>query len=248
MQPVLNALAIVEKIAAHQPIGVSELARHVGLPKSTTHRYLMALRDGGWIDLQSADPPRWQMSAQSHAILRPSATELTLREVAIPVMQRLRDESGETVFLSALEGTDSVLIERVDGTQPVRTFNPLGVRMQLNGPSTGKALLAALDPAYAEQIIAHHTKIYTEKTITSAAVLRTELEEIRQRGFAVNNGEWRPEVAGIGSVVVSPRGMPIAAVSISMPSFRFDPAEIPRLGELVKQGAREISDALAAGY
>lgn len=246
MQGVHNALAVVEKLAEHQPIGVSELARLLDLPKSTVHRYLMTLRDEEWVDLQSENPPRWRLAAKTHLILQPSSAELTLRDVAIPVMQRLRDETGETVFLSRLDGDESVLIERVDGTQPVRTFNPLGVRMQLNGPSTGKALLAALAPGDAERILARPIEVYTPKTLTDPDRLRDELDQIRERGYAVNVGEWRSDVAGIGAVIMSPHRQPIAAVSISMPAFRFDPSAVPALAELIMTGAQEISRRLAS--
>lgn len=246
MQSVHNALSILEKIAVLQPIGVSELGRQTKLPKSSVHRYLRALRDAGWVDLQSDDPPRWQLSSRASSILRPSATELSLRDVAIPVMQRLRNQTGETVFLNSIDGSESVLIERVDGNRPVRTFNPLGVRMRLNGPSTGKALLAALDPEVIERILAQDLQAYTPNTITDPDRLRAELAEIRAQGYAVNNGEWRPDVAGIGAVIMSPRGRPVAAVSISMPSSRFDPDAVPRFAELVMRGAKEITEGLAS--
>jgi IclR family acetate operon transcriptional repressor len=247
MRSILNALSVIEKVALMQPVSLSEIARETKLPKTTAYRYLQTLREAGWLSLQSEDPPRWQLTGHAVEVIRQGLPESSLRDAAIPVMERVRDETGETVFLTIPYGVECMLVERVDGTQPVRTFNPIGVRMRLNGPSTGKALLAHMEPAEIERVIEHGLEAYTENTIVQAEELRRELDSIRQRGFAINVGEWRQDVAGVGAAILNSQGRAVAAISVSMPSFRFDTAAVPVLGGLVANAASEIGERLRSG-
>jgi IclR family acetate operon transcriptional repressor len=244
MRSILNALSVIEKVALLQPVSLSEIARETKLPKTTAHRYLQTLREAGWLSLQSEDPPRWQLTGHAVAVIQQGLPATSLRDAAIPVMERVRDETGETVFLTVPDGMECMLVERVDGTQPVRTFNPVGVRMRLNGPSTGKVLLAYMEPAEIERVIGHGLEAYTENTIVQAEELYRELASIRERRFAVNVGEWRPDVAGVGAAILNSQGRGVAAISVSIPYFRFNTAAVPMLGEMVANAASEIGERL----
>lgn len=230
MQSMVNGLRILEALATHQPIGVSELSRELLMPKSTVQRCLVALDEAGWIQPMSSGESRWILTTRALTVGRQASPELGMREAALPVMLELAQETNETVYLAVREGNGSVLVERIDSTQPVRTYLPLGTRAPLHGPSTGKAILAHLSPEEVDEVLASKLERYTERTVADPRRLRRELVTIRARGYAVNKGGWRADVAGIGAAVLSTRGVPLAAISISLPLTRLRVGDIPILG------------------
>lgn len=243
MQNVINCFRVLERVAEHQPIGVSELSRLVGMPRTTTFRCLQTLRQAGWAAPVGPDDSRWQVTSRALLIARASP-ERGLREAAMPVLQRLRDATDETVYLTVREGDAAVLIERLDSDKPVRTFNPLYVRAPLHGPSNAKAILAHLTDDEIEQVIAAGLQRYTDRTLCDPAALRAELAAIRARGYSTNIAEWRPEVCGIGAAILDCEARPVGGTSISMPASRFRADDIPHYGELVSEAAKEIAHRL----
>lgn len=244
MRSVLNAVSVLEAVAEHQPVGVSELARHVHLPKTTVQRCLETLESAGWIR-HSLDPAvRWSITARIWAVARSTTEYAGLREAALPVMHRLRDEIDETVHLTVLDGLDAILIERVDSRQMVRTHTALGTITPLHAPAAGKAILAYLPDVHVTATIEAGLERFTDSTLCDPDKLREDLLRIRERGYAVNASEWRPDIQGIGVGVLGVDHRPVGSISISMPTFRFLDENLPRHAALLLDGAREISKNL----
>ncbi|EPH44995.1 IclR family transcriptional regulator [Streptomyces aurantiacus] len=246
MQNVLNTLRVLEELAARQPIGVAELARAMELPKSTVQRALGTLHTAGWIRPTGATPTRWTLTTKALLIGRQATGELGLRDVAVPVMEELRREVDETVHLAVPEGERVVLVERLETTQPVRIVLPLGQNLSGHASANGKAILAARTPDAVERYLTQELTRFTATTIDDAAALRAELDAVRARGYALNQGEWREDVSAVAAPVLGPDGSPVASVSINMPTSRCDRDRLDALGEHVRAAAREISAAL--GY
>lgn len=243
MQNVINCFRVLEAVAEHQPVGVSQLARVLGMPRTSVFRCLQTLRQAGWLAPAAADDARWHVTSRALAIARASP-ERGLREAALPVLQRLRDTTDETVYLTVRDGSSAVLIERLDSNKPVRTFNPLYIRAPLHGPSNAKAILAHLSPSEVNEVVAAGLERYTESTLCDAGAVRAEIAAIRERGYAVNLAEWRPEVCGIGAAILDRAGRPVGGTSISMPAFRFREEDVPYYGGLVAAAAKEITHRL----
>jgi IclR family transcriptional regulator, acetate operon repressor len=237
---VLTALSVLEGVAEQQPIGVSELARALGLPKTTVYRSLQTLHEAGWLALDVGDPPRWRLSYHTTSILRRHDLESSLREAALPVMQGLRDETGETVFLAVLQGSAGVVVERADGTKPVRTYNRIGARVPLHAAASGQAILAFLSREQQEDIIALGLEEFSETTVTNPEALRAELTIIRERGYSINMSAYRPDVVGFGAAVLDRARRPLAGLSVSVPASRFTDDLVIQLGTLIHQAADEI--------
>lgn len=245
MQSVTRTLKVIEEIAQRQPVGVGELARVLGLPKSTVQRILGTLSEAGWLTPASGDLTRWRLSSRIAAIGYQSAPEVGLRETALGPMRELGDVTGETIHLSVPDGDRCmVLIERVDSTRAVRTYNRLGSTSPFHTTSTGRSVLAYLPEGTFEAIIARGLERFTERTITSPDALRADLAVIRERGYAVNLGENRDNVCAIGAPVFGQSGAPIAGICISMPDLRYSEERIPEWAELVRKTAATISTTL----
>ncbi len=151
---------------------------------------------------------------------RHAAADLSLRDVAVPVMEDLRRRIDETIHLAIPDGDKVVLIERLETSRPVRIVLPLGTSLPLHASANGKAVLAAGSAAMVEQLLAGGLPRYTDTTITDPGELLAELEEIRERGYSTNGGEWRSDVSAVAAAVVDDTGQPVASISINVPTSR----------------------------
>jgi IclR family acetate operon transcriptional repressor len=244
MQNVLNTLRVLEEVAARQPAGVAELARVTGIPKSSVQRALRTLQTAGWIRPAGGGITRWAVTTKALYVGRNAAGDLSLRDVAVPVMEDLRRRIDETVHLAIPEGDRVVLIERLETSKPVRIVLALGTSLPLHASAQGKAVLAAGPAAMVEQLLAGGLPQHTDTTITDPAELRAELEKIRERGYSTNGGEWRSDVSAVAAAVVDDTGRPVASISINVPTSRMAQESRSAYGALVREAAAAIGAAL----
>lgn len=245
MQNVLNALRVLEEVAARQPAGVGDLARGLEIPKSTVQRALLTLHTAGWIRQADGDgATRWVLSTKPLLVGRAATGDLSLRDVAVPVMEELRGRCDETVHLAVPEGGKVVLIERLETSQPVRIILPLGKDLPLHASANGKAVLAASGPTALERQLAEGLARFTDTTLTDPDGLRAELALTRERGYATNDGEWREDVSAAAAAILGKSGQPVASISVNVPSSRVTSETRSAHGALVCEAAAEISAAL----
>lgn len=246
-QALIRGLRVLVAMATQdRPIGVGDLARMLDLPKSTVQRLLRTLDQEGWVQMSRDPITRWQLSPRMLALARAGAPSKTLREAAMPHLAALGERTGETVHFSVPDGDlRLVLIDRVDSIHPVRTFNPFGASTELHASASGKAFLAMLPDDEVEQILARPLEKVMPNTTVDPQHLMHQILEARERGYAVNISENRAHVCAVGAAVADPSGRPVAALAISMPDIRFEPARVPEWGVWVRDTARAIGDALA---
>ncbi|GAA3746805.1 DNA-binding IclR family transcriptional regulator [Spinactinospora alkalitolerans] len=245
MRSVITALHVLDAVAERQPIGVSDLARAMDIPKSSVQRALRALESAGWI--RSVAPEQgsgWVLTTKAGDLAQHIAGDLGVREAALPVMAELRDRTGEEVHLTIREDQEVVVIERVESTHPVRIHWPAGTRSPCHASANGKAILAHLRPADLAVALPGPLPGFTESTITAPEKLRAELAAVRARGYAVARSELRADIASVAAPILSPSGTPIAALSVFLPMHRLDDDTAP-LGELVRANAQRIAAAVA---
>lgn len=245
-QTLIRGLRIVEAIATqNQPIGVGELSRELGLPKSTVQRLLRTLQQEGWADTSDEPITRWQLSPRLLALARASSPARSLRDAAEPHLAALGSRTGETIHFSVPDGDSRmVLIERVDSVHPVRTYNPIGTGTPFHTSASGKAWLAVLPTEKVEAILSRPLSKPMPNSIVDPQQLLHQIFEIRERGYAVNISENRANVCAVSAAVDGPGGRPVAAVSISMPDIRFDPARVSEWGTWVRETAQAIGAEL----
>lgn len=243
IRSVTNALRALETLS-RGPLGVSELARELGLPKTTAHRCLLTLKEAGWIRVSHRDASRWVLTGRSLTVGLSGSVEGNLRELARAELTKLRDATGETIHLVVPDGRELVVIGRVDGTHSVRTFLPLGTHAPLHATASGRALLAAMSDEEVDDVLAGPLGSYTTRTVNRRDEVWREVLLCRERGYALNAAEWRSEAAALGVPIVSRRGTVVAALAISMPFTRFEGADLDALALLAVECARHISEQL----
>lgn len=242
MKSVTRSLRILEAVAQHQPVTVGELTKLFGLPKSTVQRTLVTLNEAGWLRANRKDTTRWEIGARVLAV-RPAALQgSSLLTAAHEPMVRLRDALNETIHLSVPDALQCmVVVDRVDCDHPVRTFHTIGDTSPLHATAAGRAVLAHLPKHEVDEFSTGVLEGYGEDTITDPAELRAELLRVRDRGYAVNHNQYRPDVCAVAAPVLDGDGSPLAAVAASMPDSRFDPARMAELGRLVMDTASQIT-------
>jgi DNA-binding IclR family transcriptional regulator len=175
------------------------------------------------------------------------SANLDVRNAALPILENLRMVTRETISLYILEGDDRVCVERMESPQNVRIVTRVGKRLPLYAGSAGKVMLAFLPEERQEAILSSgQLNPLTEKTIVDPEALRSDLARIRQQGYAVSDGEWILDAAGVAAPIFDHNGEVIAGVSISGPSSRFSADLIEKYASRVTQAALQISKEM--GY
>ncbi|HET6538535.1 MAG TPA: IclR family transcriptional regulator [Sphingopyxis sp.] len=237
------ALLLVEKVAEWQPIGASDIARRLDLPKATVHRLLLALETFGWLERDLENRPLWSVSMRPIAVGGRAIERINgLRMAALSVMDILRHTTGETVHLGLVDGDHISLIERIDGLKSVNVFLPVGTSWALNWSSSGKAVLAHMSETEQARYLSTprlHRK--SETDIIPSAQLAEELEHIRERGYAMSVGLPPSATSSIGTAIFDKAGRPFAGISITGAADRLGEQELIALAPHLMSAARSIS-------
>lgn len=239
-----KALALLNSFEiGDDAVGVSELARRVGIPKSTAFRLLsileanrMVVRDGNRYALGY----RLFELGQRVPDLQPNR----LRDVAAPYMEDLHQLSGENVHLSVLDGSDVTYISKVFGHRRSPCPTAIGRRAPAHCTAGGKAQLAFSDPDQVRAMVSTGLRRRTPYTIVAPGLFVRELEQVRRRGFAFDREEAQIGVTCIAAPILGNGRAAVAALSISGPVGRFDPRRYTRQLCLV---AAQVARRLAAG-
>ncbi|MGE0881003.1 MAG: IclR family transcriptional regulator [Acidimicrobiia bacterium] len=237
---VTKALQVLQAFTYEEPVlGVSELARKLGMGKSSVHRVLSTLAEQGFVTKTEDD--RYRLGLKLHELGQLVVSTLELRQVAHAPLERLRNETGETVHVAVLEGADAMYVHRIESQATLRTFARVGRRVPAHTTSSGKCLLAFGPAGGFDVVVAAGLKRIGPRSITTEQGLRDAVAKIRANGYAVSVEENEKGVTSIGAPVFGHDGSCIAAVSMAGPSVRVTPEQMPRLVVLVRRCALDIS-------
>jgi IclR family transcriptional regulator, KDG regulon repressor len=242
-----RAIAILDCFSAESPqLGVREVARRVNLSHSAAGRLMQAMRDMGILN-QDANTSLYSMGSRPLVWAGVYASNLDVRNVALPFIHELHHDTQETISLYLMEGNERVCVERLESPQNVRIVARIGRRLPLYAGSAGKVFLAFLPVARRDEILASTDFVpLTPRTIVDREVLISELDIIKKQGYSVSKGEWLMDASGVAAPIFDQTGLVIAAMTISGPGQRFTSEKIETYSQLITQVARQISYEL--GY
>lgn len=238
---VRNAARILKAFTPAKPNwGVSDLARHLELSTSSTHRLLSTLADEAVLE-QDAQTGRYRLGLSVFDLAAAIPSQRSLHEAVLVSMTELRSRTGETVQVGVLDGREVVYVERLDSPNTLRVFTKLGRRAHAHCTSSGKALLAFIPKPQREQILTGwELPKRTEYTITDIDHLRKDLAKVRRRGYAENRQESEVGVVSIAAPIRDEGGSVVASLSLAGPSERMDPNHQP-YADAVTAFARNVS-------
>ncbi|APO75921.1 IclR family transcriptional regulator protein [Rhizobium etli 8C-3] len=220
------------------------IAEAMGLKQSTAHRIVSALERHGLIE-RERKTRRYRLGLALFALGATAADGTGLRKVARPALMRLSAATGDSVFLMARAGFNTVCVDRQQGTYVIDSLTghiggqiPMGV-----GPAS-QAILAFLPRAEADVIITTNAPLYDHYSHLSVARVREAVATIRKQGYAVDQGELVAGISAIAIPILPPKRDAIAALAVNLTSARLTPDRLPQLVDMLKQEVREIEASL----
>jgi DNA-binding IclR family transcriptional regulator len=226
-------------------LGVTTIARQLGLSKAVVHRIVVSLVSRGLLELET-ETRRYRLGPAAAAVGARALRELDPRAIALPVLRRLRDATEETTTLSLVVKQTRVYVEQVESPQEIRMLVEVGRRFPLHAGSSSKAILAFLPPDEQEQILTGELPRLTPRTITDRGALRDELAKIRADRVATSSGERQAGAGSVAAPLLGLDGYAIGAISVCGPAERFGDEQTGPFRRLVREGAQEISEKLGA--
>ena len=239
-----KALGMLTLVGQH-PRGATagQLAEVAGYPFSTAYRLLNSLVEAGFVDYDPQDK-RYRLGLRIFQLAQKVSSARGFSGTAMPILHGLTELTHESSILAVLDGDQYLTVHKVDGPQFRTTTDP-GDNGDLHTSAMGKALLAFSDPPVRERLLESIELVpRTQHSITDREVLRAQVEQIRERGWADQREEHDIGMAAIAVPVLAASGRLIASVALAAPLFRNDPeglrAHLPEL----RRAADELSAAL----
>ena len=237
------ALDIVDTLAEVPELGVSELARRVGIAKSTAHRTCAVLADRGLLDRTAGGYCLGLRFVEYGSLAR---ERTAVGDRGLPLLVELRNALGETVQIGVPAGADVVYVERVEGRHALR-YSTNARRSPIHRSSAGK-VLAAFDPRLVDARLRAGLAPSTGYTIVVPELFLDELAAVRQRGYARSVDETE---LGMSSLAVPVSGTSaaqvVAAISMVGPSTRVVGEHEVRHVAILQAGARKLGEAVTRG-
>jgi len=240
IQVIDRAAALLDAIARYpEPVSLKILGAETGLHASTAHRILASLIENRFVERDPAGRYRLglrllQLGVRLHG-------NIDLRSVALPVMERLRDQLGESVNLTIREGDTVVYIEKATPSRMMHVQQLVGSRAPLHVTAVGKLMLGAAGEdairGYAQRT---NLPSYTRNTITTLPHLIDECTEAVRQGFALDNEEAELDVGCIGALLYDGTGNVAAGLSVSAPIDRRRQAWVADLQAAARQISQEL--------
>jgi len=243
IQSIDRAFDVLERLAAAgQPVGISQLAAESGLPLPTIYRLVRSLVANGYVRQDASK--RYTLGVRG--IILGDAARRSLGPWARPHLEELVDATSETANMAILEGDVAVYVAQAPSRHAMRMFTEVGRRVMLHSTGVGKALLSQLDDTAVRRLVRRGGLVaQTDRTIADERTLLRALAEVRERGYAVDDGE---QEVGVRCIAMSvPRTPGNVAVSVSGPSARIPDDQIEsRIVPALRRTAEALAEQLEA--
>lgn len=246
IQALDRAFDVLDVIAAHSGLTLSEIATALDQSPATMHRVLATLEARQVVE---TDPVRqtWHIGAAAFRLGSAFLRRSSVVERARPLMRALMEETGETSNLGIERNGEVMFLSQVETHESIRAFFPPGTLSPMHASGIGKALLAAMPEDAVSKRLRHLTlERFTDKTILTTAELQADLAQIQRRGWAFDDEEKALGMRCVAAPIRNLHGEPIAGLSISGPVQRLPLDRIEHIGARVRAAAQQLSQDLGA--
>jgi DNA-binding IclR family transcriptional regulator len=240
-----RALALLDELAQNGPdVSLGEVSEALGLHKSTAHRLVMVLEQHRLVE-RNPRTGSYRLGLKLFELGTRAVAQLDLRERARPFLERVVRETNETVHLCIYDDGEVVYLDKVEPARSVRLASSVGRRNPAYCTAVGKAIMAYLpEPQVEAAVHKHGMKALTRNTITTVAELKSAFQKVRALGYAVDDEENEEGVCCVGAAVRGYSREPVAAISVSGPTFRVTREKVPILAQVVTAAAHALSREL----
>jgi DNA-binding IclR family transcriptional regulator len=227
--------------------GLADMVAKLGMERNQAYRSLKTLEAAGFIT--QGENARFELGPAASEIATAAARfhSASLLDVAAPLLDRISEETRETVHLFMRAGDQAVCVDRRESPQSVRLVSVLGRSLPLHAGAVPKAILSSLPAAERAEVLGRLAELprYTGRTVLDAGQLERELAEIAERGYSVSDEDFDASARGVGAPVFAADGTVAGGISVGGPSFRVDESRLAHFAQLVRAAAEEITRRLA---
>ncbi|WP_078409060.1 IclR family transcriptional regulator [Priestia abyssalis] len=242
---VVRSMDILNLFLTHSKLSFNEIVQFSGIPKTSVYRMVMSLEEMGLLDKD--EDGKYSLGLLFLQFGHLVAERLDIRQVALPIMQKLHDEVGEAVNLIVQDGKEAIYIEKLDTKQPVRLYTAIGRRTPLYAGACSRVILAFMPHHEQEEYLDEiELKPIASGTITDKEKLRLLLKESQETGYTVSYSELENYTSAIAAPIFNHKGEVTAGISIAGLDVNYQEEKLPELVKKVKSAAQEISKKL--GY
>ncbi|MBI3370903.1 MAG: IclR family transcriptional regulator [Betaproteobacteria bacterium] len=245
VQSLQRGLEILVAVAqADRALGITDLSRQFGLAKGSISRLVATLAEQSFLT-RDPETAKYRLSSRVWELGIGAVSQLDVRGIARPVMEKLNAATRETVHLTVLtESDEMVFLDKLDSTRAVRPNVELGATLPPYCVANGKAMLAFLPQTRVDRVLRGKLRRFTNTTIVRKGELLAALDTVRRLGYAVNHGEYRADVSGLAAPICDHTGLAVAALGVSVPANRMTAELIGDLAPRLVASAQQISSAL----
>jgi IclR family acetate operon transcriptional repressor len=234
IESVDRALSVILAFEESESLTIAEIARRLGVSRSTAYRLLSVLEHRGFV----RQDPRTKRFHGGMALLRvglAAARRSDIRATLRPTLEAIVTEVNETGHIVVLDGADAFFLDCVESSKTIRAASRVGTSLPAHVTASGKVLLAHLPAAERDRLIGRKLVAATPQSQTSVAALRRELETIRTRGWATNDGESEPGLRAVAVFVdnIATQTGIDAAITVAGPADRIHHADLERIAQLL---------------
>lgn len=245
VQSVDRALGILEVLARTGEAGVTDIAAQLEVHKSTAFR-LMATLEAHRLVEQTSERGRYRLGVGILRLAGATTARLDLVQEARPICRKLAADTGETVNVAVLSESSALYLDQIAGSSALQPHNWVGQHIPLHATSNGKVLLSDLDDEGLDAVLGKLSS-YTPQTITRRSRLREELDQTRERGYAIAIDELEIGLTAVAAPIRNAHGDVVASMSVSGPSFRLPRGRVEEVVGLLVEAAAEVSHRLGWG-
>lgn len=239
----LKGLKILETLAnSTTEKGVTELSLELEMTKSNTFRLLRSLSILGYV--KQPDGKNYSCTMKAWQLGQRIMEHLDLPAIAASQMRKLSQETGATIYLAIQDGLSVLYIDKVESTQPIRSWSPKGGMAPLYCVGPGKAILAEQYKLLRDQLKGSLTQ-YTDKTITTLQQLDQDMALTRERGYAIDTGEYRERIMSFGAAIKAPNGEVLGAIGVSIPDINLKEGDLEKICIAVRDAGIIVSAKIA---
>jgi len=227
----------------HPERGVSEIAQQVGLHKATAHRIMTTLLNLGYLE-RAGDEQKYRLGVYLADLGFRVIRRMDVRREALPFMAQIVERWDETCDLGLFDQGQVFYIEVMRGSHTLTIAAAVGQRLPAHCTASGKLFLAHLPARELDALLSQPLAAYTSRTITSPAVLRQQLEVIRQQGYGFDDEEFEVGIRAVSAPIRNHEGNVVAAMSVPGPTSRMTPDRIPDIVRSLIEAAEAVSRRL----
>lgn len=244
IQSLVRAMEVLEHLRkADRSCSLAELSQMAKLPSSTVHRILQTFCSTNYV-VRDPKTHLYRLGTALIPLGMAATRRLHLRDSAVPVLKDLMKITKEDVFLIIISGYQGMVLEKVEGPNPLKVIERFGNEVDLHCGGSRRSLLAFQNDSFIQAYIDNHLRREREFSHEEEVKLLESLDAIRREGVAVSKGEYIPDAVGIGAPVFDMKGKAIASIGLIAPQSRTTLEQEEEFKMLVKEHAAQLSSLL----